>query len=58
VSTTQVVASSVIGVGAGRRRLRHVRWAVVRSMGFAWLLTLPGAATLGAATLLVWRMIG
>jgi inorganic phosphate transporter, PiT family len=58
VSTTQVVASSVIGVGAGRRRWRHVRWAVVRSMGFAWLLTLPGAATLGAATLLVWRVIG
>jgi PiT family inorganic phosphate transporter len=58
VSTTQVVASSVIGVGAGRRRWRHVRWAVVRSMAFAWLLTLPGAATLGAATLLVWRAIG
>lgn len=58
VSTTQVVASSVIGVGAGRRRWRHVRWAVVRSMAFAWLLTLPGAATLGAATLLVWRVIG
>ena len=30
VSTTQVVASSVVGVGGGRRRWRHVRWAVVR----------------------------
>jgi PiT family inorganic phosphate transporter len=58
VSTTQVVASSVIGVGAGRRRWRHVRWAVVRSMSFAWLLTLPGAAAIGAVTLLVWRAIG
>ena len=27
VSTTQVVASSVVGVGGGRRRWRHVRWA-------------------------------
>ena len=58
VSTTQVVASSVVGVGTGRRRWRHVRWAVVRSIGFAWLLTLPGAAALGAVTLLVWKAIG
>ena len=33
VSTTQVVASSVVGVGGGRRRWRHVRWLVVRSIG-------------------------
>ena len=26
VSTTQVVASSVVGVGGGRRRWHHVRW--------------------------------
>ncbi len=58
VSTTQVVASSVIGVGGGRRRWRHVRWAVVRSMAFAWLLTLPGTAALGAVTVLAWRTIG
>ena len=37
VSTTQVVASSVVGVGGGRRRWRHVRWTVVRSIAFAWL---------------------
>jgi PiT family inorganic phosphate transporter len=58
VSTTHVVVSSVVGVGAGRRRWRHVRWAVVRSIGFAWLLTLPGAAVLGAGTFLVWKAIG
>ena len=38
VSTTQVVASSVVGVGGGRRRWHHVRWRVVRSIAFAWLL--------------------
>ncbi len=58
VSTTHVVASSVVGVGGGRRRWRHVRWTVVRSMGFAWVLTLPVAAALGALTLLVWNTIG
>jgi PiT family inorganic phosphate transporter len=56
VSTTHVVASSVVGVGAGRR-WRHVRWEVVRSMGSAWLLTLPGAAALGAVSFLVWKGI-
>ena len=50
VSTTQVVASSVVGVGGGRRRWRHVRWAVVRAIAFAWLLTLPASAALGAVS--------
>jgi PiT family inorganic phosphate transporter len=58
VSTTQVVATSVVGVGGGRRRWRHVRWAVVRSICLAWLLTLPCAAALGAITLAVWDAIG
>jgi PiT family inorganic phosphate transporter len=54
VSTTQVVASSVIGVGGGRRRWLHVRWALVRSMASAWLLTLPAAGVLGGVTVLLW----
>jgi len=54
VSTTQVVASSVAGVGGGRHRWRHVRWEVVRSMALAWMLTLPVAAALGAICVTVW----
>jgi inorganic phosphate transporter, PiT family len=57
VSTTQVVASSVVGVGGGRRRWHHVRWAVVRSIAYAWLLTLPGSAVLGAIILPIWRAV-
>ena len=56
VSTTQVVASSVVGVGGGRRRWHHVRWLVVREIAAAWILTPPGAAALGAVTLLIWRL--
>ncbi|HSF02598.1 MAG TPA: inorganic phosphate transporter, partial [Solirubrobacterales bacterium] len=48
-STTQVVASSVVGIGIGRRRLRHVHWAVVRQMGLAWLVTMPATAALAIA---------
>jgi PiT family inorganic phosphate transporter len=55
VSTTQVVASSVVGVGGGRRRWGHVRWSVVRSIAYAWLLTLPASALLGAIMLVIWR---
>ncbi len=47
VSTTHVVASSVVGVGAARRK-RHVRWRVVREILLAWCVTLPGCAALGA----------
>ena len=57
VSTTQVVASSVVGIGAGRRRWRHVRWEIVREMGFAWLTTIPAAAILAVVILIAWRAI-
>ena len=57
VSTTQVVASSVIGAGAGRRRWRHVRWQIVREMGVAWLTTIPAAAVLAVVVLLGWRAL-
>ncbi len=55
VSTTQVVASSVVGVGGGRRRWRHVRWPLVRSMLLAWLVTVPAAAAFAALALVPWR---
>jgi len=57
ISTTQVVASSVVGVGGGRRRWHHIRWTVVRSIALAWLLTLPSSALLGAAMLVIWRAV-
>lgn len=57
VSTTQVVASSVVGIGVGRRRWRHVRWEIVRDMGFAWITTIPAAAILAVVVLRGWRAI-
>ena len=57
VSTTQVVASSVVGVGGGRRRWRHVRWRVVRAMLLAWLVTVPMTALFAAAALLPWSLV-
>ena len=57
VSTTQVVASSVVGVGGGRHRWRHVRWRVVRAMLIAWLVTVPATAAFAVVALLPWRWL-
>jgi PiT family inorganic phosphate transporter len=40
VSTTQVISSSILGVGA-TKRLSAVRWGVVGNILWAWVLTLP-----------------
>jgi inorganic phosphate transporter, PiT family len=55
VSTTHVVASSIVGVGAARRR-RHVRWPVVREILLAWVVTLPASAAIAAGTAFAERM--
>ena len=55
VSTTQVVASSVVGVGGGRRRWRHVHWRVVEAMVLSWLVTAPVTAVLAALATVPWR---
>ena len=55
VSTTQVVASSVVGTGSGHGRMHHIRWRVVREVALAWLVTLPVCAALAALALVPWR---
>ncbi len=56
-STSQVVASSIVGVGGGRWRWRHVHWEVVRHIGVAWLITLPSTAALAAVVFECWRAL-
>lgn len=56
-STSQVVASSVVGVGGGRWRWHHVHWEVVRQMGLAWLITLPVTGALAAAMFELWQWL-
>lgn len=57
VSTTHVVASSIIGVGAGRNRWRRVRWAVVKDMGLTWVTTLPATAIVAALIYFAWQTV-
>ena len=47
VSTTHTITGAIVGVGASHR-LTAVRWGVTRHIVWAWVLTIPGAAFLGA----------
>jgi PiT family inorganic phosphate transporter len=47
VSTTHVVSSSIIGVGAAQRK-SQVRWGVMGDILLAWFLTVPASAGVAA----------
>jgi len=52
VSTTHVSSGAIVGIGL-RRSSESVRWPTVRSMLFAWFVTLPVAGFISAAVYLV-----
>lgn len=47
-STTQVVTTTLMGVGAGERP-RHVRWMMAKSIVTGWVMNIPVCILLGAA---------
>lgn len=47
VSTTHTVTGAIVGVGAARRA-SAVRWGVARRIVWAWVVTLPASAAVGA----------
>jgi PiT family inorganic phosphate transporter len=47
ISTTHVITSSVMGVGA-TRKVSAVRWGVAGNIVTAWVLTLPSAGLMAA----------
>jgi PiT family inorganic phosphate transporter len=49
VSTTHTITGSIVGVGAARR-VSAVRWNVASSIVYAWVITIPAAAIVAAAT--------
>jgi PiT family inorganic phosphate transporter len=54
VSTTQVVSSAIMGVGAAER-VNKVRWGVAQEIAMAWLLTIPATALVAAG--MYWVLI-
>jgi PiT family inorganic phosphate transporter len=57
VSSTHTVAGAIVGVGA-TRRLSAVRWGVAGQIVWAWVLTIPAAAFIGAVMFLLFRTAG
>jgi len=57
VSTTHAITGAIMGVGA-TRRLSAVRWGVAGQIVWAWVLTIPAAFSIGAATYMLLRLFG
>jgi PiT family inorganic phosphate transporter len=49
ISTTHTITGAIVGVGA-TKRLSAVRWGIAGQIVWAWLLTIPAAAAIGALT--------
>ncbi len=56
VSTTQVMSSSILGVGAAER-INKVRWNVLGDMAVTWLFTIPVNAALAALIYLGFNLL-
>ena len=57
VSTTHVISTSIMGVGASKR-LSAVKWGVVERILWAWVLTLPVTGLLGYFLVRLLRAFG
>ena len=49
ISTTHTITGAIVGVGA-TRRLSAVRWGIAGQIVWAWILTIPASALIGALT--------
>lgn len=57
VSTTHTITGAIVGVGAAQR-LSAVRWGVAARIIWAWILTMPMAASMAALAYLLLRGAG
>jgi len=56
VSTTHVISSSILGVGASQRA-KGVNWGTAQAMVFTWIVTLPASAVLAGIVYYVLNFI-
>jgi len=56
VSTTHTITGAIMGVGS-LRRLSAVRWGVAHRIVWAWILTIPAAASISALAYLLWARL-
>ncbi|WP_329176196.1 inorganic phosphate transporter [Streptomyces sp. NBC_01477] len=56
ISTTHVITSSIMGVGA-TRRVKAVRWGVAKNIVAGWFITMPAAAVVAAGCYYVIKLV-
>jgi PiT family inorganic phosphate transporter len=56
ISTTHTITGAIVGVGSSKR-LSAVRWGVAQQIVWAWVLTIPAAAVIGALTYEIFRFL-
>ncbi len=56
VSTTHTITGAIVGVGAARKA-SAVRWGVAGNIVIAWIITIPAAGLLGAASYWLARVV-
>jgi PiT family inorganic phosphate transporter len=56
ISTTHTITGAIVGVGA-TKRLSAVRWGVAGQIVWAWILTIPASASLGALSYLAVKFV-
>ncbi len=57
VSTTHAIAGAIMGVGT-TRRLSAVRWGIGKKIIYAWIITIPASAGIGALVLFLFNLLG
>ncbi len=57
VSTTHTISTAIMGVGAAKR-ISAVRWSLAKSIVWAWILTIPITAIIGAVAVMVLKLFG
>ncbi|HEY5949911.1 MAG TPA: inorganic phosphate transporter [Kofleriaceae bacterium] len=56
VSTTHTITGAIVGVGSVQK-LRGIRWGLASRIVWAWVLTIPMAALVGATCLMIARAL-
>ena len=55
ISTTHVISTSIMGVGAVRK-LSGVKWGTASNIVLTWVLTLPGSAAISAGSFFILKL--
>jgi PiT family inorganic phosphate transporter len=55
VSTTHIISTTVMGVGASKR-IKSVKWGVAQNIVWAWILTIPITAALSAFIIFIAKL--